>query len=129
MDSKNIIIVILIVAIVALCAFFAGMYISGGQNEASDVVVLENNTTEENVTAEPAENTQSQDTSSSSDSGNYVTADDGKTIDLSGTHRVWSDQDGAYIYVDDEGYYKDGYIISEDDNGNIHAIRDTRGDE
>lgn len=129
MDSKNIIIMVLIIAIVAVCALFAGMYIAGGQDDDSDDVVAVNNTTEENKTADSVETTQSQDTSSSSDSGNYVTADDGKTIDLSGTHRMWSEQDGAYIYVDDEGYYKDGYIISEDENGKISAIKDTRGDE
>ena len=130
MDSKNLIIVILIIVIVAVCALFAGMYIAGGQNDDdNDDVVVVNNTTEENDTVDAVENTQSQDTSNSSDSGNYVTADDGNKVDLSGTHRVWSDQDGAYIYVDDEGYYKDGYIISEDENGKINAIKDTRGEE
>ena len=107
---------VLIIAIVAVCALFAGMYIAGGQDDDSDDVVAVNNTTEENKTVDSVETTQSQDTSSSSDSGNY-------------THRMWSEQDGAYIYVDDEGYYKDGYIISEDENGKISAIKDTRGDE
>lgn len=129
MDSKNIIIMVLIIAIVAVCALFAGMYIAGGQDDDGDDVIVANNTTEENKTVDSVDNAQSQDTSSSSDSGNYVTADDGETIDLSGTHRVWSDQDGAYIYVDDEGYYKNGYIISEDENGDISAVKDTRGDE
>ena len=80
MDSKNIIIMVLIIAIVAVCALFAGMYIAGGQDDDSDDVVAVNNTTEENKTVDSVETTQSQDTSSSSDSGNYVTADDGTGI-------------------------------------------------
>mgnify|MGYP002627089416 FL=1 len=132
MKTRNILIVLLIIVIVAICSLFAGMFIAGGEDDVNNETNITNNTTEDTIvenvseTASTSQNTQSEKSSSTNDSGNYVTADDGTKIDLSGSHRIWSEQDDRYIYVDDDGNYKDGYIISEDKDGNINAFKDER---